>query len=59
MPEPLFRIVAEDVPVPSEPLRFAGQFNLFSGELEPFPIEITRAFLPQPTEKRSNTASSK
>jgi CRISPR-associated protein Cas1 len=46
MPESVFRIVAEDTPVPSEPLlRFAGQFNLFSGELEPLPVEV-----PEPKE---------
>jgi hypothetical protein len=34
MPEQLLHIVAEDIPVPAEPPpRFAGQFNLFSGEL--------------------------
>jgi CRISPR-associated protein Cas1 len=41
MPEQLFHIVvAEDAPVLSEPPRFAGQFNLFTGELEPIPIEV-------------------
>lgn len=41
MPEQLFHIVAEDVPAPAEPPpRFAGQFNLFSGELEPLPIDV-------------------
>ena len=41
MPEPLFRVVTENASIPSEPpSRFAGQFNLFSGELEPLPIDV-------------------
>jgi CRISPR-associated protein Cas1 len=45
MPESLFRIVTENTPAVAEPPRFAGQFNLFSGELEPLPIEV-----PEPPE---------
>jgi CRISPR-associated protein Cas1 len=45
MSESLFRVVAEDVSTLYEPQRFAGQFNLFSGELELLPVDI-----PEPKE---------
>lgn len=46
MPESLLRIVAENVPASSEPqMRLAGQFNLFTGDLELLPVEI-----PEPRE---------
>lgn len=40
MSEPRFRVVTEDGSTLPEPPRFAGQFNLFSGELEPLPVDI-------------------
>jgi CRISPR-associated protein Cas1 len=46
MPEQLFRIVSTEEPVVAEPApRFAGQFNLFTSELEPLPVEV-----PEPKE---------
>lgn len=50
MPEQLLHIVAEDTPTLSKPSRFAGQFNLFTGELEPLPIEVSE--LKEPGELR-------
>src|SRR5262245_23867160 len=47
MPEQSFRVVtpAEQTPQPAAPPLAAGQWNLFTGELEPLPIEV-----PEPAE---------
>src|SRR5262245_8544975 len=46
MPEQHYRIVSTaETLVAESALRFAGQFNLFNGELEPMPVEV-----PEPKE---------